>query len=172
MSTIASCPSSSPVRDLSGLDALRDPSGIRDAFSRIELLLDENPAGVVGAVKDLVEATAKTILEEVNVSYGRNDDLPALATNVQTALGLAASGVSGTADSARSIHRILGGLSGVTRGIAELRNLGGSGHGRPTAPNLTHRHARLALNAGRAWCEIILDTYADPSAPWRVSAQV
>lgn len=51
------------LSSLSGLDGLRDASGIRDAFRRIELLLDSDPAGVVGAVKELIEATAKTVLE-------------------------------------------------------------------------------------------------------------
>ena len=158
---------SSPVRDLSGLDALRDPSGIRDAFSRIELLLDANPAVVVGAVKDLIEATAKTVVEALGGTYHRSDEMPALATNVQDSLGLTARGVPDSVDSAPSIRRVLGGLASVAQGIAELRNVGGSGRGRSTAPNLSHRHARLALNAGRAWREITLDTYADPAAPWR-----
>lgn len=48
---------------LSGLDGLRDASGISDTFRRVELLLDSDPAGVVGAVKELIDATAKMVLE-------------------------------------------------------------------------------------------------------------
>lgn len=155
------------LSNLSGLDGLRDASGIRDAFRRIDLLLESDPPGVVGAVKELIEATAKTVLEHVGDTSASARDLPALLSQTQDALGLSASIAPGTVDGAAPVKKILGGLKGVAIGIAELRNAEGSGHGRARASNLTSRHARLAVNAGRAWCEIILDTYADPDAPWR-----
>lgn len=155
------------LSSLSGLDGLRDASGIRDAFRRIELLLDADPAGVVGAVKELIEATAKTVLEHLGETVGRDADLPALLSQTQDLLGLSVSGVSGAVDSSAAIKKVLGGLKGIAIGITELRNTEGSGHGRTRVSNLTARHARLAVSAGRAWCEIVLDTYGDPAAPWR-----
>ncbi|KAB1643902.1 abortive infection family protein [Gulosibacter chungangensis] len=155
------------LSSLSGLDGLRDASGIRDTFRRIELLLDSDPAGVVGAVKELIEATAKTILEHLGETVAKDADLPSLLSRTQDVLGLSASGVSGTVDSSGAIKKVLGGLKGVAIGITELRNAEGSGHGRTRASNLATRHARLAVNAGRTWCEIVLDTYGDPAAPWR-----
>jgi hypothetical protein len=152
---------------LSGLDQLRDGSGIIDAFRRIDLLLDDDPAGVVGAVKELIESTAKTVLEHLDEPFAANDDIPALVTKTQQALGLAVSNVDTSLDGSDSVKKILGGLKGIAIGITELRNAEGSGHGRTRASNLTARHARLAVNAGRAWCEIVLDTFGDESAPWR-----
>jgi hypothetical protein len=32
---------------------------------------------------------------------------------------------------------------------------------------LRHRHAQLAVNAAVTWCSVMLDTLADPEAPWR-----
>lgn len=157
------------LSSLSGLDGLRDVSGIRDAFRRIDLLLEADPPGVVGAVKELIEATAKTVLEHIGDGEPTAMDLPTLLSRTQDALGLSASSAPGTVDGAAPVKKILGGLKGIAIGIAELRNAEGSGHGRVRASNLTARHARLAVNAGRAWCEIILDTYADPDAPWRRS---
>lgn len=29
------------------------------------------------------------------------------------------------------------------------------------------RHAHLAVNAALTWCQLMLDTLADPEAPWR-----
>jgi len=75
--------------------------------------------------------------------------------------------VSGTVDSSGAIKKLLGGLKGAAIGITELRNAEGSGHGRTRGSNATARHARFALNAGRTWCEIVLDTYGDPAAPRR-----
>jgi hypothetical protein len=62
----------------------------------------------------------------------------------------------------------------ITAGLAELRNKGyGTGHG----PNgervgLRPRHARLAVNTAMTWCSFILDTLADPEAPWRTEADL
>ncbi|WP_397428904.1 abortive infection family protein [Pseudofrankia sp. BMG5.37] len=52
--------------------------------------------------------------------------------------------------------------------LTVLRNRAGTGHG-PTATrtSLGTRHAHLAVNAALTWCQLILDTLADPEAPWR-----
>jgi len=155
---------------LSGLDQLRDSSGILAAFHRIDLMLDEDAAGVVGGVKELIESTAKTVLEHLDIPFAEADDIPSLVTKTQNALGLGVSSVDDSLDSSASVKKILGGLKGIAIGITELRNAEGSGHGRTRASNLTARHARLAVNAGRAWCEIVLDTFGDPDAPWRTRA--
>ncbi|MFE2273670.1 abortive infection family protein [Streptomyces lavendulae] len=49
----------------------------------------------------------------------------------------------------------------------------GSGHGQASAPSgLGVRHARLTANAAVTWCELTLDTMADPNAPWHNSRPV
>lgn len=62
-------------------------------------------------------------------------------------------------------------LSTVTIGVAEPSNAGdGTGHGAAAMPSgLSERNAHLALGAARVWCECMLDTLADPRAPWRGS---
>jgi hypothetical protein len=67
------------------------------------------------------------------------------------------------------VKKILGGVVGVTAGLAELRNRGyGTGHGAAgTRVGLRPRHAHLAVNAAITWCRLMLDTLADPEAPWR-----
>jgi hypothetical protein len=160
-------PTSSRLSSLSGLDTLRDAGGILDAFQRIDLLLDSDPAGVVGAVKELIESTAKTVLDDLEIAYASDESVPGLISKTQTALGLAAAGVDGNLDTSAAVRRVLGGLSSIANGITELRNAEGGGHGRSRGTNLTARHARLAVNVGRAWCEIVLDTFGDSAAPWR-----
>lgn len=156
------------LRDLSGIASLRSAGGIRDAFQRAELLLGENPAGVVGASKELIEATAKTVLSELNEVLDSKADVPDLVARVQKRLGLHPSQVDQEAEAAAALRKVLGGASAIAIGVNELRNKGGgSGHGQQHAPQLSARHARLALNAARTWCELVLDTYGDPHAPWR-----
>ncbi|OIJ29406.1 abortive infection family protein [Microbacterium sp. LCT-H2] len=152
---------------LSGLSALRSAEGIEEAFNRIALLIDGDPAGVVSASKELIEATAKTVLQELGVDYTDREDFSALVPRAQQSLGLGAGGVDGSVDGAPSIRRILGGLASIAQGIDELRNAEGGGHGRPRSTRLGARHARLAFNGARTWCEIALETLSDPAAPWR-----
>ena len=151
---------------LSGLGALRDPGGILDALARAIHLLEPNPAGCVGAAKDLIEATAKTVLEQTGAGWSDKDKLPGLIARAQRTLGLHPATVDISRKSAEATKQILGGLSAIAVGIDMLRNSEGSGHGRSTAPKLSPRHARLAFNAARTWCELVLDTFSDPAAPW------
>jgi hypothetical protein len=160
-----------PLATLSGLEGLRDAAGIMEALNRASALLDRDPAGVVGAVKELIEATAKTVLEAIGETVAKDEDLTSLIKRTQTALGLSPSSVRDDLDSAGSIKKVLGGLSGIAIGLTELRNSDGSGHGRSRGTRLSPRHARLAVNGARAWCEIVLDTYGDPVAPWRKQAE-
>jgi len=156
----------SATSPLSGLELLRDPSGIREAFQTASEQLTTDPAAVVGAAKDLVEATAKTVLVELGSPANAKTDIGPLAKEVQERLGLRAGGAD-SPDSSDAVKKVLGSLTGIVIGITELRNVAGRGHGRATASNLGTRHARLMLNAARTWCEIVLDTYLDLDAPWK-----
>jgi hypothetical protein len=148
--------------------ALRDPSGIQNAFGRVTLLLDANPVGIIGTAKELIEATAKTVLEQVGETYGSSEDMPALVKRAQTALGLHTSNIDRSIPRTHALAKILGGLAAIAVGVNEFRNANGSGHGRATvARGLSPRHARLTVNAARTWCEAMLETLADPNAPWR-----
>ena len=58
------------------------------------------------------------------------------------------------------IKRILSNLGTIATGIAELRNLYGTGHGSgPKSKGLEVRHARLVVTSSAALCEFLLSTY-------------
>lgn len=162
-------PTAGPVSELSGLEHIRGADGIHEAFRRIGLLLERDPPGVVAASKELIEATAKTVLTALDQTVNDDEDFPALISRAQLVLGLSAARVESNVDTAPSVRRILGGLTSVALGITELRNAEGGGHGRARGTRLVSRHARLAFNAARTWCELVLDTLADEAAPWRAS---
>jgi hypothetical protein len=156
------------ARDLS---TLSDASGIAIELERIRRDLTTDPQGAIGAAKQLIEATAKTALQELGIVVDRNTALPALISTVQKALKLdAASAPDGPdgPDGSKAVKKILSGSVNIAIGVAELRNQGfGSGHGQASAPSgLGVRHARLTVNAAVTWCELILDTLSDPAAPW------
>jgi len=68
--------------------------------------------------------------------------------------------ISNEAKSAKSIRQILGSLSAVVQGIAEVRNEYGSGHGKDSQfKGLQPRHAKLAVGAASTLAIYLLETH-------------
>jgi hypothetical protein len=163
------------IRNLEGripeqsLAGLREPAAIQEHLRRMQRAVTDDPALVIGTGKELIESTAKTVLMERGVAFDEKDDVPALVKAAQVALGLHPSSLTPGPDGTDAVKRILGGVSSIALGVAELRNLGfGTGHG-SAGPRvgLRARHAHLAVNAAITWCQLMLDTLADADAPWR-----
>ena len=157
------------VLRLTALDNLADPSAIHLALERITNSILTDPALAIGSAKELVESTAKIILRETGKSFTDRDDMADLIRRSQQALALHPSQATTGPDGSDAVKKILGGLTSVVTGIAELRNRGyGAGHGQVSRPaGLGVRHARLAVSAAAAWCQLMLETLADDEAPWR-----
>jgi hypothetical protein len=154
------------------LKNIADASAIRQQLGRIQHAILDDPALAVGSAKELIESTAKVVLRERGLSVDDKADLPALVREAQQALGLHPSSATPGPDGSEAVKKILGAVSSIAIGLAELRNRGyGTGHGPASAPiGLGARHAHLAVNAAFTWCQLILDTLADPKAPWRNGA--
>lgn len=61
---------------------------------------------------------------------------------------------------AKSIRQILGSLSSIVQGIAEVRNEYGSGHGKDSDfKGLQPRHAKLAVGAASTLAIYLLETH-------------
>jgi hypothetical protein len=150
------------------LAVLRDAAMILDSFARIDRALPGDPAQAIGSAKELVEATAKTVLLELGVPFdGRTAQLPSLVDAAQRALLLHPQQHALGPDGTNSVKRILGGLMTIALGLGELRNDGwGTGHAAHRV-GLRPRHAHLAVNVAQTWRRLVLDTLADPEAPWR-----
>jgi hypothetical protein len=151
------------------LKNIGDASAIRQQLTRIQHAIIDDPALAIGSAKELIESTAKVILKERGLPVDDKADLPALVRDAQQALGLHPSAVTPGPDGSDAVKKILGAVSSIAAGLAELRNRGyGTGHGQAQAPSgLGDRHAHLAVNAAFTWCQLMLDTLADPKAPWR-----
>ncbi|WP_261562607.1 abortive infection family protein [Frankia tisae] len=149
------------------LSGLKDPSAIREHLDRIQRAAGDDPALAIGSAKELIESTAKVVLVERGLSVDDKADMPALIGQAQKALGLHRSTATPGPDGSDPVKKILGSVTGIAVGVNELRNRAGTGHG-PTATRggLGARHAHLAVNAALTWCQLILDTLADPDAPW------
>ena len=154
------------------LSNLTDPQVIRDHLDRIERAVSQDdPAQAIGSAKELIESTAKIVLRQLGVEIPSGDQVPELVRRAQLALAIHPSTTAAGPDGSNAVKKILGASTTIAIGVAELRNAGyGTGHGPiATRSGLGPRHARLAVNAARLWCEFILDTLADERAPWRTA---
>lgn len=151
---------------------LRDPAAIREQLGRLQRIAQSDPPLAIGTAKELVESTAKTVLQERGLQVDDKQNLPVLVKQAQDALGLHPATAQPGPDGTGAVKRILGGLTSVAVGLGELRNLYGTGHGpKGKRVGLQPRHAQLAVNAAVTWCSVMLDTLADDEAPWRAVAE-
>jgi hypothetical protein len=131
--------------------------------------LDQQPEEMIGAAKDLIEATSKAVLLGLGKTFDTDDDVAAVSKRALAELRLHPEAIAPTTKGADTMKRILGGLQQIAIGMAELRNMGygtGHGHGRRVA-GLSERHAELAARASTAYVAFILATLNEPNAPWR-----
>lgn len=128
---------------------------------RINASVENDPSLAIGSTKELIEATLKTILNGCSFDYDdKQDDIPKLLKKVQKVLKLAPDDVDSSKKGSDSIKKVLNNLGSVIVGIAELRNLYGSGHGKgEKLQGITSRHARLVVGSGTALCAFLLETY-------------
>lgn len=150
------------------LSALADPSAIDRHLRRLAGLVTTDPEHAIGVSKELIESTAKLVLTELGEPFDPKADISTLTRAAQKALALHPDALAPSAKGAESTKRVLGGLTSIAIGVAELRNLHGTGHGKVTAQSgLKPRHAQLAVDAATTYCRTLLATLADPEAPWR-----
>jgi Abortive infection C-terminus len=159
-----------PSRALGSLSLAGVPSesDIRLHIRRLERL-EQEPEEMVGAAKDLVEATLKYAARALDGEVPGAEKLPALSARVMKALKLHPAAIAPTKRGAEVMVSVLGGLGKVAPGLAELRNMGyGVGHGRgERISGIKRRHAELAARSAITFSAFVLDTLDDPDAPWR-----
>lgn len=131
-------------------------------LDRINGSIEADPELAVGTTKELIEATLKSILRGLREQFDESkDDIPALLKKVQKALELAPDDVEPSRRGADTIKRVLSNLGAVAIGVAELRNLYGSGHGRSQRRVVDARLSRLVVGSGGTLCRFLLETYED-----------
>lgn len=134
---------------------------IADQIRRIEAAIDTDPALAIGQAKELTESCFKTILGERGIEYGK-DDLPQLGKKAFKALKLVPDDIPDAAKGAQTIRVMLSNLATIVQGIAEIRSLYGTGHGRDgKAKGVSSRHARLAVGAASTLVTFAFQTHLE-----------
>lgn len=130
-------------------------------LSRMRDSVESDPALTLGTAKEIIETACKTILEEHGQESDGAWDIGRLVKETREVLGLLPSDIPEATKGAETIKRLLANLGAVAQGLAELRNLYGTGHGRSAKPRrgIEARHARLAAGAASALVTFLLETH-------------
>lgn len=111
----------------------------------------DDPAQLLGSAKDLLEAVAKFVLEEVGFVAPANADFNHLWHLARDRLGLLPSQVDTSLAGASSIKAILQSSWTIADEVNKLRGLEGTGHGRTLPTGIT---AEMALMVVREACNV------------------
>lgn len=137
-----------------------DAPELQRQIDRLRSSVDSDPALAIGTAKELVETVCKTILAERRVPVDPNWDVPRLVKEARGCLSLMPSDINDATRGADSIRRVLSNLGTLVSGIAELRGLYGTGHGRHGQARGVHpRHARLVVGAAATLAIFLLETH-------------
>jgi len=126
----------------------------------MESSIEKSPHISIGLAKELIETCCKSIFEERGEQYDKDWDLSKLMKHTTKLLKLTPQDIPNEAKASSSIKQILGSLSSVVQGIAEIRNEYGSGHGKNgNFVGLQPRHAKLAVGSASTLAIYLLETH-------------
>ena len=142
-----------------------DPGYVAQQITRMEAAVANDPALAIGTAKELVETCCKTILQARRIQFGKSADLPELVKLTIKGLELTPDDIPDKAKAADTMKRLLSNLATITKGVSELRNHYGTGHGKTAgSKGLGPRHAKLAVGAASTLAVFLAETHNEK--PW------
>ena len=132
------------------------------ADSAIEASVESDPSLAIGTAKELIETCCKTILAERGKPVTGTPDVSTLTKETLKELKLVPEGIPEAARGADVIKRLLSNLGTIGNGLAELRGLYGTGHGKDgSSKGLNARHAKLAVGAASTLAVFLFETHKE-----------
>ncbi len=114
----------------------------------------DDPGQLLGSAKDLLEAVAKFVLEELG--HQPPQDFNQLWYLARDRLGIHPSQVVGDAAGATQVRKILGASWTIAEQVNELRNLQGTGHGRTLPTGVSSDVALLVVREACSLAQFVL----------------
>lgn len=135
---------------------------LAEQIRRLEASVESDPSLAIGTAKELIETCCKTILAERGKAITGTSDVSTLTKETLKELKLVPEGISDAARGADVIKRLLSNLGTIGNGLAELRGLYGTGHGKHgSATGLSARHAKLAVGAAATLAVFLFETHRE-----------
>ncbi len=139
-----------------------DANHLAEQIRRIESSINDDPALAIGTAKELVETCCKTILSERGKPIKGTPDIPTLTKAVLKELNLVPEDIHEKSRGSDVIKRLLSNLGTIGNGLAELRGLYGTGHGKNgKTGGLSIRHAKLAVGTAATLATFLFDTHEE-----------
>lgn len=139
-----------------------DSDYISNQLQRINDSIQDDPTLAIGTSKELIESVCKTILDERNIQYDRNDDIMDLVKKTRKVLKLLPDDIPDSAKGAEAIRKLLSSLGNIAHIIAELRNQYGTGHGKSAkSKGLSARHAKLVVGSTATLVTFLFETHKE-----------
>jgi len=118
----------------------------------------DDPALLIGTAKDLLEAVAKFVLEELGALYNPKADFAELWYLARSRLGIHPKQVDGSLPGASVIQTVMQSAWNIADSVNQLRNLQGTGHGRTLPTGVTAEMALLVVREACSIAEYVLMT--------------
>lgn len=150
------------LRHLSTTAATLDGDYLVVQVNRLGEAVEQDSDLAIGQAKELVETCCRTILAASGESdYDRLDLVP-LVKKTMKRLQLLPEDIPENVRGTKTIKAVLGNLAMISQGMAELRNLYGTGHGKHAGhKRLPIRHARLAVGAATTLTSFLFETHSE-----------
>jgi hypothetical protein len=133
---------------------------ITKQIHRMEQAVDNDPDLAIGTAKELIETCCKSILEARGKAITGIPDIPTLTKATFKELDLVPESVHEASRGKDTVKRILSNLSTIGNGLAELRGLYGTGHGKEHQTSGLHpRHAKLAIGTAATLVTFLFETH-------------
>jgi len=142
-----------------------DAKHLTEQIHRIEQAVDADPALAIGTAKELVETCCRTILSERGKLVIGSPDISTLTKQTLKELNLVPDGIPEKAKGSEIMKRLLSNLATIGHGLAEIRNLYGTGHGKEGSTQaIRPRHAKLAVGAATTLARFLFETHKETLA--------
>jgi hypothetical protein len=131
------------------------PGDISEIWKKAIDRTESDPAGAITLARTLLESVCKYILDEENIAYESDTDLPKLWALCAEQLNL-----SPSQHNEKTFKAILGNCQSIVNYLGTLRNRLSDSHGqgkRPIKPK--RRHAELAVNLSGSMTSFLVSTW-------------
>ncbi|MGC3995507.1 MAG: abortive infection family protein [Propionicimonas sp.] len=147
--------------DLSPIGEINVSTGGRSALEEQLSRLRQNTSdagALLGTAKDMLEATAKLILQELDVEYTEKMSFDELWHHARERLGILPQQVAQDVPGAASIKTIVQSAWTIAHQVNVLRGLQGSGHGRALPTGVSATQALFVVREACSMAEFALAT--------------
>jgi hypothetical protein len=156
---LAGGPSLEPLKEQA---KVLNANHLADQIRRMEASVETDPSLAIGTAKELIETCCKTILAERGRPVAGTPDMSSLTKETLRELKLVPENIPESSRGADVVKRLLNNLGTIGNGLAELRNLYGTGHGKHgTTSGIGPRHAKLAVGAAATLAMFLFETHTE-----------